>query len=247
MKKKLLAATLAAALSTGMIVSGMTPVYAAGTAAPATTEVTAKDKAAEKEFIKVSEETLKSMRNLNGARLAIFNGQPNRAKTYVDGAKTSIAAAVTDADKYALEVHPEHVKKEHQENMKKDRYVPFDAALTVANEFVPTKEKAAHIAKANEHLKNGEKKKAMEELKLGEIDVAVSASMVPVEFAKAHIDDAAKLIGEHKYYEANLALKAVDDAVVVETYAVDAVPAPKPKAATESTPEKMMEEKKKTD
>jgi hypothetical protein len=35
--------------------------------------------------------------------------------------------------------------------------------------------------------------------------------------------------------------------VVVETYAVDAVPAPKPKAATESTPEKMMEEKKKTD
>jgi len=246
MKKKLLAATLAAALSTGMVVSGMTPVYAAGTTT-ATTEAAAKDKAAEREFIKVSEETLKSMRNLNGARLAIFNGQPDRAKTYVDDAKTSIAAAVTDADKYALEVHPEHVKKEHKENMKKDQYVPFDAALTVANEFVPTKEKAAHIAKANEHLKNGEKKKAMEELKLGEIDVAVSASMVPVEFAKAHIDDAAKLIGEHKYYEANLALKAVDDAVVVETYAVDAVPAPKPKAATESTPEKMMEEKKKTD
>jgi hypothetical protein len=246
MKKKLLAATLAAALSTGMVVSGMTPVYAAGTT-QATMEVPAKNKAAEKEFIKVSEETLKSMRNLNGARLAIFNGQPDRAKTYVGDAKTSIAAAVTDADKYALEVHAEHVKKEHQENMKKDQYVPFDAALTVANEFVPTKEKAAHIAKANEHLKNGEKKKAMEELKLGEIDVAVSASMVPVEFAKAHIDDAAKLIGEHKYYEANLALKAVDDAVVVETYAVDAVPAPKPKAATESTPEKMMEEKKKTD
>ena len=47
MKKKLLAATLAAALSSGMIVSGMTPVYAADTA-PATTEATAKEKAAER-------------------------------------------------------------------------------------------------------------------------------------------------------------------------------------------------------
>jgi hypothetical protein len=237
MKKKLLAATLAAALSSGMIVSGMTPVYAADTA-PATTEATAKEKAAEKDFVKVSEDALKTMRNLNGARLAIFNGQPDRAKTYVGDAKTSIASAVTDADKYALETK---APKE------KDQYVPFDASLTVANEFVPTPEKTKRIAEANEHLHKGEKKKALQALKLGEIDVAVTASLVPVVFAKAHIDDAARLIGEHKYYEANLALKAVDDAVVVETYAVDAVPAPKQKAATESTPEKMMEEKKKTD
>jgi len=35
-----------------------------------------------------------------------------------------------------------------------------------------------------------------EALKLAEIDVAVTTSMVPVKFAKEHIDEASKLIGE---------------------------------------------------
>ncbi|MCG6860682.1 MAG: YfdX family protein, partial [Chromatiaceae bacterium] len=70
---------------------------------------------------------------------------------------------------------------------------------------------------------------AIEALKLAEIDVAVTASMIPVKFAKEHIDQAAKLVGERKYYEANLALKAVDDEVVVQTFAIDAVPKVKAK------------------
>ena len=40
---------------------------------------------------------------------------------------------------------------------------------------------------------------------------------------KKEIDTAAKLIGERKYYEANLTLKKVEDAVVIETFVTDAV------------------------
>ena len=36
--------------------------------------------------------------------------------------------------------------------------------------------------------------------------------------------DAVKLMGEKKYYEANLALKAVEDSIIVERYDVDGVP-----------------------
>jgi ABC-type amino acid transport substrate-binding protein len=231
-KKQLLAAAIAATLSSGMIATGTTSVFAADNP-PASTEAAAKDqatnKAEDKDFMKVSEDALMSMRNLHSARLAIFNGLPERAQTYVDAAVTRIGMTVKDADKYALDTKAPKAD---------DSYVPFDASLTVMDTFEPTAENAKHIAKANEHLHKGEKKEALEALKSGEIDVAVTTSLVPVKFAKEHIDEAAKLVGEGKYYEANLALKAVDDAVVVETFAIDAVPKTKEKPKTETKSEK---------
>jgi hypothetical protein len=232
-KKQFLAATIAAALSTGMIASNMTSVFAAGGSpeskeAPAKEQAKsaepsqekAKSEAADEDFVKVSEDALMSMRDMRSARLAIFNGQPERARTYVDAAVTRIAATDKDAEKYTLQT------KEPKEN---DRYVPFDANLTVMDTYEPSEANAEHIAKANEHLRKGEKKEAMDVLKLGEIDVAVTTSLVPVKLAKEHIDEAAKLIGEGKYYEANLVLKAVDDAVVVETFAINDLPKAKEK------------------
>jgi len=232
-KKRLLAIAVATALSTGMVATGMSPVFAAdapskgseavGKEQPkgeASNEKKAAEEKAEKDFIKVSEDALMSMRNLNSARLAIFNGLPERAQTYVDAAVARGGAAVQDADKYALDIKAPKAE---------DRYVPFNANLTVMNTYVPSEENEKHIAKANAHLHKGEKKEAIEALKLGNIDVAVTTSLVPVQFAKEHIDEAAKLLDDHKYYEANLALKAVDDAVVVETFAIDAVPKPKTK------------------
>jgi len=223
-KKKLLAAAIAATLITGIITSGTISVFAAEDST-ATTEAPAKDQvkneAAEKDFIKVSDDALISMRDLHAARLAIFNGQPDRARTYVDAAVTRIGDAVQDADQYALDTKAPKAD---------DSYVPFDASLTVLHAFEPTEEKAKQIAKANEHLHRGKKKEAIEALKLADMDVAVTTSLVPVKFAKDQIDQASKLVGEHKYYEANLVLKAVDDAVVIETYAIDAVPKTKAKA-----------------
>jgi hypothetical protein len=242
-KKRILTSAIAAILSTGLIASGMTSVFAAddppaSTEAPAkgqaTSETPAPEKsageapasekaaneAAEKELVKVSEDALMSMRNLHSARLAIFNGQPERAQTFVDAAVTRIAATAQDAEKYALETKAAKTD---------DRYVPFNATLAVMDILEPSEAKAKHIAKANEHLHKGEKKEAIEVLKQGEIDVAITASLVPIKLAKAHIDQAAKLVGEGKYYEANLALKAVDDAVVVETFAIDAIPKAKAK------------------
>jgi len=222
-KKQVLAAAVAATLSTAMITSGVTSVFAAEDP-PASTNAPAKDQAkndkAQKDFVKVSEDATTTMFDLSNARLAIFNGQPGRARTYVDAAVTRVGAAFEEADKSALDTKSPKAD---------DRFVPFDANLTVLKKFEPTPENAKHIAKANEHLHKGEKKKAIEELKLGAIDVAIRTSMIPIKFAKEHIDHASKLLDEHKYYEANLALKAVEDAVLVETYGLDEVPEPQAK------------------
>jgi hypothetical protein len=234
-KKHILAAVIAATLSTGMIASGVPLVFAgddlpAGSKAPAKEQTADKGsdqknqetKAAEKDLIKVSEDALLSMRDLHTARLAIFNGQPDRARTYVDAAMTRISAAVKDADKYALEI-----KAPPEE----DIYIPYDASFMVMDTYEPTKENAKSIAKANEHLHKGEKKQAIEALKLGKVDVGISTGLIPVQLAKTHIEQAAKFLAESKYYEANLVLKAVDDAVVVQTFAIDETP----KAKSEST------------
>ncbi len=230
-KKQILAAAVVAALSTGMGVSGVGSVLAADAApaasAPAAATAAqsaaaqpeagdnASEQATEKELIKVSEDAAITMHNVRGARLSIFNGQPGQALTYVDAAVARAAAAVADAEKYAVDANvPE----------KDDAYVPYDASLTVLDTFEPSKAKLQHIAKANEHLHRGEKQEAMEVLKLGEVDVAVTARLVPVKLAKKHIDAAAKLVGEGKYYEANLVLKSVEDATIIETFAIDAVP-----------------------
>ena len=223
--KNLVAMAIVAALSTGVGAAHMTPVLAADSqtkdAVTKSTETTA-EKTADQDFLKVSEDALLTMRNVHGARLAIFSGLPDKAKTYADAAVAEVEATIKDADKYAVDI---------KEPMRGDEmYVPFDASLTVSERFVPTEEKMKHIATANKHLHKGEKKEAMQALKRGEIDVAIAAKVVPVKLAQQHIAEAAKLIGEGKYYEANLALKAIEDAVVVDTFAIDTPPKAKAKA-----------------
>lgn len=217
-KKGLLAAAVATALSTGLVATKLTGVLAAETQPKETSTKAAEQpisKAAEQDLIKVSKDAAMTMRSLRGSRFAIFNGQPDEAKRDVDAAVTEIANTVKDAEKYAVDV---------KAKVQDDWYVPYDASLTVADTFVPTEEKMKHIAKANEHLHKGEKKQALEVLKVGNVDVAFATSLMPSKFAQKHIDDAAKLLDEGKYYEANLELKAVEDAVVIETFGIDETP-----------------------
>jgi hypothetical protein len=220
--KSLLAAIIAATVSTSLLAGGTTTVSAANTQ---TQEASAKaaeqpaSKSAEKDLVKVSKDALMVMRSVRGARFAIFEGQPDEARKNVDAAVTEVASTIRDANQFAVDTKAPARKD--------DTYVPYDAALTMADSFVPTDESMKHIAKANEHLHKGEKKEALETLKLGKVDVAITTGLMPVKFAQQHISDAARLLGEGKYYEANLALKAIDDAVVIETIAVDATPKPK--------------------
>jgi YfdX protein len=214
-KKKLTTTALLAVISTGLAATALTPVDAAELQQPAA-ENTAEQKQADQDFIKVSEDAQMTMRNVGGARLAIFNGSPDKAQIYADAAVTRAASALKDADKYALDIKAS--KKDGQ------KYVPFNAGLTVAETLKPSKEKLEHITRANMHLHKGETRKAIETLKVAGIDVALNTELLPIQTARTHIVDAAKLIGEGKYYEANLALKAVEDSVVTEVFNTDSIP-----------------------
>ena len=115
--------------------------------------------------------------------------------------------------------------------------IPIDGDIAIADTFVPTPEKKKHIEKANEHLKAGHSKEALEELRLGEVDVVCTRVMLPLEATQKRVADAEKLANDHKYYEANLALKAAEDGLVVESVDLEGNPVPASKAAA-AAPEK---------
>lgn len=222
-KKSILAAAVAAVLSTSLVVGGINNVMASDKTVSSeqqaqTQQIEKKQQAAD--LLKVSHDALLSMRDLHAARLALFNGDPSQARTFVDAASTRIDAAVAAGEQYAVDVKAPKAD---------DQYVPFNADLSVLDTYLPTQEKSDHIDKANQQLSKGEREKALETLKLGEVNVAISTNLIPVKFAQEHINMAAKLITQGKFYEANLALKAVDDATMIQTVALDATP----KAATE--------------
>ena len=213
-KKKLTNAALLAVISTGLAATALTPVVAAELQHQAA-ENTTEQKQADQDIIKVSEDAQMTMRNVGGARLAIFNGSPDKAQIYADAAVTRAAATLKEADKYAVDTKAS--KKDGQ------KYVPFDSGLTVAETLEPGKEKPEHNTMANRHTHKGVTKKDIEALKVEGVDVAVTADLLPIQTAKTQIEEAAKLIGEGKYYEANLALKAVEDSVIVEILNTDSM------------------------
>jgi hypothetical protein len=95
--------------------------------------------------------------------------------------------------------------------------VPVDGELVLAEDFVPTPEKRARIDKANEHFRNGKAKEALEELRLGDIGVLYSRAWMPLASASKRLEQATKLMDDHKYYEANLALKAIGDSITTDS------------------------------
>ncbi|MEE8631447.1 MULTISPECIES: YfdX family protein [Methylobacterium] len=112
-------------------------------------------------------------------------------------------------------------------------WVPVDAQMTLGEDFVATPEKAAAVTEANKSLTKGDQKSAIEKLKLAHVDVNFVMAVMPLDKTAADVNQAATLIGQGKYYEANAALKTAEDGMRFDV--IDAVGLPQKAAATGST------------
>ena len=220
-RKPLLALTMAGILGSSALVLG-TSSFATDTAEAANdksvTEVVADTSisADDSSFIKTADEAYKALQEIRAARVAIFNGNPEEAVKLSDIAQKELTAARTSIDELALATQ--------NSTDGADTYIPFDTSMSLVEGFVPDESDTAALMKANEHLAKGEQSHAAQALKVANIDVSVSAAMIPAASSLQHVDDAIKLLSEKKYYEANLALKAVEDSVLVEVYDLHAMP-----------------------
>jgi hypothetical protein len=178
-------------------------------------------------LVKVSQDGYAAMRAVRDARLAIFDGRPDAAKTFVADAGTALTDAEKEAPNYSVKTEVFlGDKATTDERSGKVDWIPIDANLALVDNFVMTPEKAEHIQKANEHFKAGDTTKAVEELKQGEVDVNYVQFLMPLEATKRHVDQASDLLADDKYYEANLALKAAEDGMVINSTAMVAPPPP---------------------
>ncbi len=106
--------------------------------------------------------------------------------------------------------------------------MPVDAQLTLGDDFVATPTKASAVTEANKNLAQGDQKGALEKLKLAHVDVNFTMAVLPLNTTIANVDQAAALIGQGKYYEANAALKTAQDNMRFDVIDAVAVPRRRP-------------------
>jgi len=199
----------------------------------------AQEAKAEKILDKVSKEANTAIREVRWSRVAIFDGQPESAEKILDDAKKNLDTVKGQAPQ--LMVALKSKEKATGEKPLTD-LIPIDAWLGLSEDFIGTPEKMAKIKQANEHLKKGEKAKAIEVLRAADVGVTVTRVLMPLKATLSKVDKAIALLKESKYYEANLALKGVQDGLIMDTIAISE---PVPPAKEKNTPKEKSTPKKK--
>ncbi len=230
--------SLAAALVATTVLGGA--AFAAEQAAkPAVTQETPAQKAVDQDIGKLSKDGAQAFRDLHLARIAIFDANPAQAKELIGKAKTVLAKAKTDdavynkaeadlktpADMTASNKTPAPTTTSKASGADQIAWLPVDAQLTLGEDFQATPAKATAVTDANKSLMKGDKKGALEKLKLADVDVNFVMAVLPLDKTTADVNQAASLIDQGKYYEANALLKTTEDRMRFDV--IDAVSTPK--------------------
>lgn len=220
-------------------------------------QVSPDQKAVDKDVGKLSKDGAQAFRDLQLTRLAIFEANPAQAKEMIGKAQAALAKAKTDdavfskaeadlktgADIAQPKATSSSAKVDTKSDAKSDAksgstkagsteqvaWLPVDAQLTLGDDFVATPEKASAVTDANKSLAKGDQKGALEKLKLAHVDVNFTMALLPLEKTTTDVNQAATLIGQGKYYEANAVLKSAQDGMRFDV--IDAIALPQKTAA----------------
>ncbi len=233
-------ALVAALMATTLLTAG--GVWAAS---PQTPDRTMKETPADKDFGKLSHEGSRAFQDLTSARIAIFDGRVEDAKKFVSEADKAFGKAKTD-DTVFTKAEAD-LKSTHSQSyqatdtgrsassadaMKKPiAWLPVNGAITINEDYTADTTKTAAVADANKSLKSGDRKGALEKLKLAGMDVDITLAVVPVEQTIKDVHQAAELINDGKYYEGSQLLRQVQES---ERFAVAGIDVPEAPSAAGS-------------
>ncbi len=161
------------------------------------------------------------------ARIELFDGQTDAAMKEMKAAQVSLNSAKAEAPTFATSMQMKEMGK--PVDTTKDSFtadaVPVGGDLVLADNFQLTEQHKPVLSKANEQLAKGDKKAAVEVLKAGNIDVMYNRQWLPIASAERDLNEAITLAGSKKYYDANMALKAIEDGVQTDSVSFDVPPA----------------------
>ncbi|HFW3661537.1 TPA: YfdX family protein, partial [Salmonella enterica subsp. enterica serovar Birkenhead] len=95
--------------------------------------------------------------------------------------------------------------------------IVINASMSISEDYQASDEKTKAIKKANEKLKKGDKKGAIETLKLAGINVVVNEVLMPLKQTRTDIQKAIALFDDGKYYQANLMLLSAEEGVILDS------------------------------
>jgi hypothetical protein len=177
---------------------------------------------AENDFGKLSVDGASALNDVSRTRLAIFDGRVDDAKKYVGLADAAFTKAKTDDTAFTkaesdLNPRPGAEAKSPDtktaEQLKSPiAWLPVDQSITIDEDYTDNPAKKAAVADANQSLKAGDRKAAMDKLKLADIKIAATVAVVPLEQTLSKVKEAAGLINDGKYYEASQDLRQAQDA-----------------------------------
>jgi hypothetical protein len=184
---------------------------------------------AERDYTKLSEDGFNTFRNVHLSRLALFDGKVDQAKKYLSNARTSLTKAEADESTFMAAMadikQPAGATNEASADYNKPiKWVPVDAQMTLTDDYAVTPENHTAVAKANDKLKKGDRKGAINTLKLAGVDLQYSTVLLPIEQTKDALQSTAEDISNDKYYQANLSLKSIEDSMTVDVVDVIAQP-----------------------
>jgi YfdX protein len=205
-------------------------VWAASPQTPDQQKATPQQTAADKDFGKVSADGFRAFQDMTLTRLAIFDGRVDDAKKFVNEADTALGKAKTDdavftkaeadlkspastaapASKSVSRAAPANNKPADQ--MKTPiAWLPVNGAITINEDYAANPAKTAAVSDANKSLKSGDRKAAMEKLKLADLNIDVAVAVIPLEQTITSVRQATDLINSGKYYEASQVLRQAQD------------------------------------
>ncbi|OLP52929.1 hypothetical protein BJF92_17935 [Rhizobium rhizosphaerae] len=204
---------------------------------PETTPVVAAERVADKDVGKLSQDGAQAIQDVHAARLAIFNADPQQAKTLIHKADAAIEKAQKD-DAVYLKAEAKLDAKLNQiadktkpapktvtdDPAKEIAWLPIDGQLTLGEDFVSTPAKADAIKKANDSVQKGDRKGAIDTLKLAGVDVNFTMAVLPLDKTVSDIQQATSMIDSGKFYEANALLKGTEDRMRFDIVDVTGVP-----------------------
>jgi hypothetical protein len=231
---------LIAIFAIAVLYSG-TLALAANDTNSSTQKLTPQEKAVSKDFSKVSADGADAFMDLTLTRFAVFDGRIDAAKKYIDKAEKALSKAKTDETRFlkseanlnaaknaptpksgatsaptADQKNSSNNTMANQQNPTNDKMVewlPVDASITINEDFTASPEKKAAVADANKSLNNGDRKGAIEKLKLSGVNIDVVVLALPLNDTIAKVQQASTMINDGKYYEASQLIKQVQDSV----------------------------------
>lgn len=150
-----------------------------------------------------------AMQDVQLARVSLFNGDTKSAKKLLSDAQQKINDDKTDWSKF--------IKQDKKTPVDGDNYIVINASMSIYEDYQTSDEKTKAIKNANEKLKKGDKKGAIETLKLAGITVVENEVLMPLKQTRTDIQKAIALFDEGKYYQANLMLLSAEEGIILDS------------------------------